>query len=96
MLLCGRYTSCDVRYAVQLYNPPELRQTKLQADFKQQLSARIASKWRHNLGQERRYGVNYMRGTEIPAAGPLVPEHGALKFEIFVQKSKICGSNDRQ
>ena len=37
-----------------------------------------------------------MRRTEISAAGLLVPERGALRVENFVQKSKICGLNDRQ
>jgi hypothetical protein len=83
--------SYDVRYAVQLYKPPELRQTRRQADFKHQLSARITSKWRHNRGKERRHGVNYVRRTEIPAAGPLVPEHGALKFEILFRSRKYVG-----
>jgi hypothetical protein len=41
-------------------------------------------------------GVNCVRRTEMPEVGPLVPEHGALMFEVFVQKSKIRGPNDRQ
>ena len=56
----------------------------------------VANGDNHNRRQERWLGDDYVRRTEIPAAGPLVKEHGALKLEIFVQKSKICGPNVRQ
>jgi len=41
--LGGRYTAHKVRSAVQPYKPPELRQTKQPADFKQQFSSRITT-----------------------------------------------------
>ena len=60
-------------------------------DRQEQLSSHRGNKRRQNGGQQQQHGVNTVRRTEIPKAGPLVPETSAFKVEIVVQKLNGMG-----